>query len=655
MSSKAIPVFAACAFLCASAAEKRPSLSPVSPAGGPLVRLPYNREGTSFLKVGLWAWPMPMDFNRDGILDVVVSNPDLPNAGVFVFEGTNEGVFRPGYRIARPGMWNVLCSMVDGEPVAISAEGTWWNVREDAFERIDRNFVPNPDFDKTVQLPAWHGKSVIRNTTWRYADIDGDGRADRLLAAHTGMMWYRNLGGRGTETRFAPGQRLLGTNGKPIPFMAFANYADFDGDGDLDIVCNFRTDGLGYCENNGSPTRPRFFARSEVKTVDGTPFRMDLCMHTPTAIDWDGDGRPDLIVGDEDGRVAFVRNTGKLDASRTPIFAPPAYLRQRNLYLNYGCLNTPSAVDWDGDGDIDFITGDSAGHVAFVENLSGPGVEFPSWAEPVALSCAGTGGIPAAASTNSPIRIMAGKTGSIQGPGEEKWGYTAVSACDWDGDGLPDVLVGSIWGDVYWHRNIGTRRKPELGPATPIEVAWNGPPPELAWGENKPKGNELMIQWRTTPLGYDWDGDGLADLVTLDVEGFLCLYRRAKRDGKRVLLPPARVFLDEATRQPIRSNAGAAGRSGRRKMCVCDWDGDGKLDIFVDPGGWAGGNAEWWRQIAVADGMWLFRHEGRISPTRLEGHASAPTPVDFNADGVPDLVLGAEDGYFYYLRNPRSK
>ena len=29
--------------------------------------------------------------------------------------------------------------------------------------------------------------------------------------------------------------------------------------------------------------------------------------------------------------------------------------------------------------------------------------------------------------------------------------------------------------------------------------------------------------------------------------------------------------------------------------------------------------------------------------------------ADFNADGVPDLVIGAEDGRLYYLRNPRGR
>jgi hypothetical protein len=33
-------------------------------------------------------------------------------------------------------------------------------------------------------------------------------------------------------------------------------------------------------------------------------------MIIPVALDWDKDGDLDLIVGDEDGRVAFVEHTG---------------------------------------------------------------------------------------------------------------------------------------------------------------------------------------------------------------------------------------------------------------------------------------------------------------------------------------------------------
>src|SRR5207253_1087810 len=143
------------------------------------------------------------------------------------------------------------------------------------------------------------------------------------------------------------------------------------------------------------------------------------------------------------------------------------------------------------------------------------------------------------------IRILAGANGSIQGPAEAKWGYTTLSVADWDGDGLPDLLVNSILGKVVWYRNIGTRAAPQLAAALPIEVEWDGPQPALAYGWLRPEGKALLTQWRTTPVGVDWNKDGLMDLVMLDQEGYLAFFERAKRDGKLVLLAPRRVFVGD--------------------------------------------------------------------------------------------------------------
>jgi hypothetical protein len=518
---------------------------------------------------------------------------------------------------------------------------------------------------------------------WKYVDYDGDGKTDVIVGVGdwTDYGWDNAYNAQGVWIKgplrgFVYVLRNVGSHDKPKYLDAVRvqsvgkdlevfgwpspNFADFDGDGDLDLLCGEFLDGFTYFENTGTRTAPSYAAgrrltlpasvttgaRSaawkatlEAKALPGSPrpLTMDLEMITPVAFDWNKDGKLDLIVGDEDGRVAYIENTGKFTDDHTPLFLPPKYFKQQADEIKFGALATPVGFDWDGDGDIDIISGNTAGYVAFFENLSGKGVAQPKFAAPKNLQADG-----------KTLRIMAGRNGSIQGPAEAKWGYTTQTVADWDGDGLPDLLVNSILGKVVWYRNVGTRQSPKLAAAQPVEIEWEGAQPALAWGWLKPQGKALLTQWRTTPVAVDWNQDGLMDLVMLDQEGYLAFFERAKVDGKLVVRSPRRAFCDEKG-QPLQLTKGLAGRSGRRKLCVTDWDGDGKTDFLLNSS-----SANFLRQVGTKDGKWLFKDEGPLVKQNIEGHDVSPTTVDFDADGVPDFLGGAEDGKFYFLKNPRS-
>jgi FG-GAP-like repeat len=329
-----------------------------------------------------------------------------------------------------------------------------------------------------------------------------------------------------------------------------------------------------------------------------------------------------------------VENTGAYD-DRVPVFKQPVYFQQEAAALKCGALATPVGADWDGDGDTDIVSGNTAGYLVLFENLSGAKVAEPKWAAPRRLEAGG-----------QPFRIMAGPNGSIQGPAEAKWGYTTLSVADWDMDGLPDVLVNSILGNVVWLRNTGTRKAPVLAAPQPVEVEWDGPQPALAWGWRKPQGKALLTQWRTTPLVHDFNADGLPDLAMLDTEGYLAFFERAKSGTHLLLKSPRRAFLDDKG-QPLRLNPGTAGKSGRRKLCVTDWNGDGKFDLLLNSS-----NADLLQQTAAKDGTWIFKNAGTLAPKNIEGHDVSPATVDFDGDGTPDFLGGAEDGRLYFLKHP---
>lgn len=616
-----------------------------------LTRLSYNHPGLAVdLGVGLWAFPLPMDFDGDGDLDLVVSCPDRPSNGTYFFEnpGVNSKekmpVFRPGVKIG-PGHHFVRVSHVDGRPrVLVPA-------REFADFLTQR-------FDQPVKLPLpanihTPGRK-IRANMWHYVDYDADGALDIIVGVDDwqdygwddgyddqgrwlkgplrGYVYLVRNEGTTQEPKYAQ-PRMIEAAGAPVETFGWPspNFADFDGDGDLDLLCGEFRDSFTYCENTGSRMQPEY-AKGRQLMHNGQPLVMDLEMIVPTAIDWDRDGDADLVVGDEDGRVAVVEHTGQIDAG-LPRFLPPRYFQQEAQYLKCGALATPVCVDWDGDGDEDIVSGNTAGYIQFYENLGREGASTPKWAAPQRLEADG-----------KVIRIQAGPNGSIQGPCEAKWGYTTLSVADWNHDGRLDLVVNSIWGEVIWYENAGTKSAPRLKGAQLVTVEWPARPRLPDWTWWHPKGKQLVTQWRTTPVVVDFTGDGLNDLVMLDQEGYLALFERAVGDsGHIVLQPPRRIFVNPEGK-PLQLNAKPRGGSGRRKLCATDWDGDGRLDFLLN-----GTNADFLRNVATQDGLTVLDNRGPLAQTKLDAHDTSPTTVDWNGDGRRDLVVGAEDGYLYYL------
>lgn len=625
------------------------------------VRVACNRDGTMPAKSGLICQPVVGDWDGDGRLDVLVQCGGVTMIGGWLYCGTDDplsvraGRFLGGeYRTGATSA--VLC---DGRTAFVKPGG----------------FLPDMKATKPKAFRDIRGGEVLPPTRcwrWTAGDVDCDGRDDLVIMTDSwkrfgwhdaydasgawtngpvqGLCyWKRNLsGGFDENTRWDVARAFTLVNGFPIEAYGNPNVLmdDWDGDGDKDLVVSAFTGEYAYYENVGTGADPVFDHPRSLRLASGTVFKAINCIPNGVVVDWDRDGRNDLIVTEEDGYILFYRNTGKVDARRVPVFADPVALRQPCKDLCFGALATPAAFDMDGDGDLDLVVGNSAGYLALIENLSGKGVAHPSWAEPRLIKVDGR-----------PFVIKAGYNGSIQGPVEAGFGYTVPSVADWDGDGLPDIMLNSIWGDVVWLRNVGALREPKFAGPFDVEVAWKGPQPRLDWGwyvpEKKANPKALLTQWRTTPYMIDLDKDGLMDLVMMDQEGYLALFRRAKDAGGRLILnSPERVLCSGDT--PIRLSApnpkgwlgGKGGAAGRHKICFLDWDGDGVLDLVVNSR-----NAALWRGLGLKDGKWRFAWKGDMGKVRLAGHSACPTRVDFDGDGRDDLLLGAEDGRFYLLQN----
>jgi hypothetical protein len=206
-------------------------------------------------------------------------------------------------------------------------------------------------------------------------------------------------------------------------------------------------------------------------------------------------------------------------------------------------------VDFDGDGIGDILSGSYDGDLYFFKG-KGQG-EF---AAPVKLQRDG-----------HDINLGASST---------------VFATDWRGTGRLDLLVGGMRGDLYLIPNDGTNANPAYG--TPRKLEAGGRPIQ------GPHHGDSQ------PVAADWDGDGLLDLIVGWGDGSVVWYRNvgSRREPKLA----KGVTLVGATPPPNYDDNAPPSRDTkpgvRAKVCVVDWNGDGRLDLLVgDFGGIYGAKA----------------------------------------------------------------
>lgn len=632
-----------------------------------LIPLPYNNPGLVVdLGVGLWAFPLPVDYDLDGDLDLLVSCPDKPSHGVYYFENPTQDpsdrlpVFKPAVRVAEVGAHMFLSRVGDQDVILFPGH----EVRRDPTTGRFDFAHPHP-IDAPIN-PHSEVSPKIRANVWRKVDYDGDGDHDLLVgvgdwssygwdhAYDAQGQWQNgplkgfvylidNLGNdQNVDYAEAPKRLQAGDSDIEVYGWPAPNFADFDSDGDLDLLCGEFLDGFTYYKNIGTRVEPVYSAGCRLDDVTGQPLKMDLQMITPTAIDWDGDLDIDLIVGDEDGRVALVENVGTL-GSGVPAFKPPHYFQQQADTLKFGALATPCGVDWDNDGDDDIVCGNTAGNIAWFENLGIAKNGLPRWSAPNLLFVktiglesdsqdAASRELAKASDVTAkvgrqPFRILAGSSGSIQGPCEAKWGYTTLTVADWDSDGDLDVIYNSILARVGLLLNDHGDFIDQ-----PLDSGLSELPPEWLWWQTP--ASDTLTQWRTTPVAIDFDQDGKLDLVMLDQQGYLTLRSAAG--------PAERLFVDEDG-HPWRLNPRSSGSSGRVKLTVVDWDGDGRLDVLTNSE-----NALWYRNCETRQGKVVLKKIGNLADRNVSGHTSSPSTVDFDRDGQPDLLVGSENGRIYY-------
>lgn len=208
-------------------------------------------------------------------------------------------------------------------------------------------------------------------------DFDDDGKKDVVAGDEEGAVWFfRNVGEDGAPD-LAKGRRIA-ANGKPISGRRTVytiaadgrtrikktypgsseladrysklHVADWNGDGLKDIAIGHNKGEFLLYYNTGEKGAPEFGQPRVVRPKEGSfPSRP-----SPFLVDWDGDGKRDLLVGSESGEVHFFPNRG---TDETPRFDFGEPLKAGGDVIQCGHRARIEVVDWNNDGTLDLLVG----------------------------------------------------------------------------------------------------------------------------------------------------------------------------------------------------------------------------------------------------------------------------------------------------------
>ncbi|MFC5282753.1 T9SS type A sorting domain-containing protein [Pedobacter alpinus] len=281
------------------------------------------------------------DLDGDGKLDLAVTNI-TSTVNVSVFRNTATSGILNANSFAAPVDFvlnnNTPRAVVsgdldgDGKPdLVVVSESTF----QSSFS-ILRNTSTAGSFTSSSFAPVVFVSTTVPSLSATIGDVDGDGKLDLITAnnANSNVSVYRNTSTNGNITFAAPVN--FGTGQTPQQIVI----GDLDGDGKLDLVT----------VNNASEN---ITVLANISTIGNVSFAIGVNYTTlsrPETVaiaDFDGDTKPDLVVGNRDFRSSVFRNNSTVGSIN---FANKVDFSMTTR------LNSTVAGDLNGDAKPDYVS-----------------------------------------------------------------------------------------------------------------------------------------------------------------------------------------------------------------------------------------------------------------------------------------------------------
>lgn len=267
------------------------------------------------IEVSEGAYPSFVDFNNDGLTDVIIGNYGYPNNGC----------------------------VYTSKLTALKNIGT----------------ATQPKFELFSKDYASLGALALQNLVPTFGDLDNDGDQDMIVGASDGRLYYyQNVAAPGLTANYVLNSALFSG-------MLFGQYAspqlvDVNRDNKLDILSGRSNGKLNYYKNIGTSTNPAFSADSAnyfFGNVNVIPPNVSNGFSFPCL--FNHNGHYELFVGSANGKIYHYNN---IDNNLNGAFNLLDSTFQ-DLYEGERC--TPEVFDINNDAQPDLIVGNYSGGVSF--------------------------------------------------------------------------------------------------------------------------------------------------------------------------------------------------------------------------------------------------------------------------------------------------
>lgn len=445
----------------------------------------------------------------------------------------------------------------DGDLDFISGGFTGLQLYDNIGDAVNGDFVRIDDF--FVDL------SVGTNPVPHFADLDNDGDNDLVVGySESGnVRYYQNLG-TSESAIFLESESETWFD---VGLYAYPWFSDLDSDGDTDLLVGRDGYGFYYYRNDGDESNWNWSdASTQFSSVGQTTY-----WNSPCLVDLTGDGKPDLVHGSASGPLQYYENSGtNSSASWTAV---------TSLFggvLDVGGASNPVFIDFDGDGDLDLVSGSQMGDLKYFENTGN--MYGPAW--------------------SADHSIFSSIDHSI---------YSAVAAGDLDDDGLIDLVVGDLSGNLYYHHNTENGFSYQSGMFSGINAG--------GW---------------SSPRLYDFDLDHDLDLFIGREDGGISYFENTGTAADAQWTENLGLFSGF----DVGSNA---------VLTLGDVNLDRNLDMIT---------GDLFHEIqffSYESGSWV-EYPDEVAGLTASQNAT-PALVDLNGDGDLDLAIGNYDGTFNYYEN----